>query len=401
MKALKGIFTAAMCGAMLLAAGCGGGSSSHQNIITTSGSNVQSISVSSGPTGNYANGAFTSVTLCTPGTSTCQTIDGILIDTGSSGLRVLSSALSVTLTQQKALDGNPVAECLPFVSGYTWGSVVTADMTIAGEKASSLPVQMIGGSSFPVPASCSDNGPSENTLADLGANGILGVGTFAQDCGGACVTTGASNPELYFECPSGGCTVVAEPLAQQVVNPVALFATDNNGVILELPSATSPQVSLTGSMVFGIGTQSNNALNGATVYAVDDFGNFVTTFNNQTYAQSFLDSGSNGLYFLTQSQAGIPVCSDADFFYCPSSTQNLSADTQGAGGSPSTSVNFSVGNADDLFNNNPDAFVFGTLAGPNSLPGFDWGLPFFYGRNVYTAIAGQSTPGGSGPFWAY
>jgi len=32
---------------------------------------------------------------------------------------------------------------------------------------------------------------------------------------------------------------------------------------------------------------------------------------------------------------------------------------------------------------------------------FDWGLPFFYGRNVYAAIEQQSTPGGVGPYFAY
>lgn len=53
---------------------------------------------------------------------------------------------------------------------------------------------------------------------------------------------------------------------------------------------------------------------------------------------------------------------------------------------------------DDLFNDNPTAFVFEDLAGPKSLDGFDWGLPFFYGRNVFTAIEGQSTPGGTGPY---
>jgi hypothetical protein len=72
----------------------------------------------------------------------------------------------------------------------------------------------------------------------------------------------------------------------------------------------------------------------------------------------------------------------------------------GANGT-SGAVSFSVANADDLFNANPTATVFVNLAGPNSLAGFDWGLPFFFGRNVYTAIESKSTPGGTGPYWAF
>src|SRR5581483_9230831 len=62
--------------------------------------NTQQIVVNAGPAGNYFNGAFTSVTICAPGTSNCQTVDGVLVDTGSSGLRVLSSALSLNLSPQ-------------------------------------------------------------------------------------------------------------------------------------------------------------------------------------------------------------------------------------------------------------------------------------------------------------
>lgn len=58
----------------------------------------------------------------------------------------------------------------------------------------------------------------------------------------------------------------------------------------------------------------------------------------------------------------------------------------------------SVANADSLFATNDSEL--GRLAGP--FPGsFDWGLPFFYGRNVFTAIEGKSTPQGSGPYWAF
>ena len=337
---LNRIMGVVTCGMLLFAAACGGSSSSSKQTTTPppTGSNVMAITVNAGPAGNYANGAFANVTVCTPGTSTCQTIDGVLVDTGSSGLRVLSSALTLSLPQQDASDGNPVAECLPFVLGYTWGPVQTADIELAGEKASSVPIQVINESAFPLPSSslCANNpgGPSD-TLSTLGANGILGVGNFAQDCGGACALppSSAQNPDLYYECPASGCTAIAESLTEQLQNPVALFSADNNGVIIELPAVSAPEVSLSGSLVFGIGTQSNNGLNGATVYGVDDSGNFITTFNSVAESQSFLDSGSNGFFF---SDASILPCSDLDDdFYCPSSTLNLSATNAGASGTPS------------------------------------------------------------------
>jgi hypothetical protein len=408
MRRVNRILAVAASALLLLGVGCGGGSSSHANSNTTSntststGANVQPITVNAGPDGNYVNGAFTSVTVCSPGTSTCQTIAGVLVDTGSSGLRVLSSALTdVTLPQQKAASGAPVVECLPFVSGFTWGPVESADVQMAGEKASSVPVQVINQTAYPVPTACSNFGSSQDST--LHANGILGVGLFAQDCGEACVSTGASNPNLYYECPASGCVVVGETLSQQVANPVALFSSDNNGVIIELPAAPNPEATLSGSLIFGIGTQSNNAIGAATKYAVDNFANFTTVFKGQSYSSSFLDSGSNGLFFLTAASSGIPDCADANFFYCPTSpsTLSLSAVNQGAGGVGSGTVNFSVANADNLFKDDPNDTVLGDLAGHNALAGFDWGLPFFYGRNVFTAIEGKSTPAGVGPYWAY
>ncbi|HEY1677370.1 MAG TPA: DUF3443 domain-containing protein [Candidatus Sulfotelmatobacter sp.] len=403
MKLVTALLLFVACALALVSVACGG-SSAHTNAATTpvatSGSNVQAISVNSGVDANYANGIFTSVTVCAPGSTSCQTIDNVLVDTGSSGLRILSTALTVSLAQQTSTDGNPVAECLPFVSGFTWGPVETADVQISGETAASLPVQVIGESAFAVPAACSSQGAAMDTVTALGANGILGIGVFAQDCGGACTLTGASNPGLYYQCPSAGCAAISESLSQQVQNPVALFAQDNNGVIIELPAASAPEPSLTGSLVFGIGTQSNNGLGSASIYNVDDFGNFITSYKNVAYNQSFIDSGSNGLFFLTSSLTGIVACSGGDF-YCPPTTQSLSAVTEGATNATSGTIDFSVANADNLFNNNPSAFVFPALAGPNSISGFDWGLPFFYGRNVFTAIQGQSTPGGSGPYWAY
>jgi hypothetical protein len=397
MTKLRGCLIFVVSASAMVAVGCGGSSSRKMNTIASTGQNVVAISVNGGPDGDYANGLFVSVTVCTPGTSTCQTIPNVLVDTGSSGLRLLSSVLTVSLSQQNGANG-PVAECLPFLSGFTWGPVQTADIQIGGESASSVPIQAINETTFPVPSGCTNFGvPSMDSLQALGANGLLGVGLFAQDCGPACALSGASNPGLYYQCPSSVCQVAAEPLAQQVPNPVAMFASDNNGVVIELPTSSAPAASLSGSLVFGIGTQANNATSGAMVYTVDDFGNFTTSYKGQAYSSSFIDSGSNGYFFLDSSTTGIPDCGSASGFYCPSSTQNLSATNQGANGA-SGMVNFSVGNAETLFGN-PTDFVFGTLGGPGQ--DFDWGLPFFYGRNVFTAIEGKSTPGGNGPYWGY
>jgi hypothetical protein len=314
----------------------------------------------------------------------------------------------VALLQQKAPDGNPVAECLPFLASYTWGPVQAGDVQIGGEKASAVPIQVLSDTDFALPgaSTCKTSGfKSADTLQTLGANGILGVGLFAQDCGGACALpagSGSKNPDWYYECPSSGCVPMStgEALAQQVTNPVALFPSDNNGVIVELPSISGAATTVNGSLVFGIGTQSNNGLSSATVYTAPGFV-FTTTYSGHSYPGSFLDSGSNGYFFADTT--GIMDCSgNGSGFYCPATTQNLSATNQGANGASGT-VKFTIANAQTLFANASD-HAFSDLGGPtlgSNVNYFDWGLPFFFGRNVFTAIEGKSTPGGTGPYWAY
>ena len=139
--------------------GCSGGGNQHYRgwRLGFHDSNVQSFTVNSGPAAApplnapYVNGGFTSVTVCVPGSTTsCQTIGGILVDTGSSGLRILSSALTISPTQQKSANGDAIAECVPFVDGFTWGPVQMVDMKIAGEQAKSLPIQVIDGQASPL-----------------------------------------------------------------------------------------------------------------------------------------------------------------------------------------------------------------------------------------------------------
>ena len=147
--------------------------------MTTPGSNVVDVVVGAGPTGSSVNALYTTVTVCVPGSATqCQTIDNILVDTGSYGLRLLAPALTLSLGVMAAPDGNALVECTVFVDGFSWGPVAAADIQIAGELASSVPVQLIGDSRFTtVSSDCSSTGgTAENTVATFGANGVLGIG---------------------------------------------------------------------------------------------------------------------------------------------------------------------------------------------------------------------------------
>jgi hypothetical protein len=411
---LRNWLTPALCAALMLLQGCGGGgggggngtssatATAGTNTIVLAGSNVQPISVDAG-LGGSVNLAFTSVTLCAPGSSNCQTIDNVLIDTGSSGLRIMSSALapSLSLPQQIDAKGDPVVECAHFADGYAWGPAKLADLKISGERANSLPIQVIGDPKFSLaPSRCSATGPAKNSVSEMGANGILGLAIFRQDCGNACVLSGS--PGMYYTCPSSGCQPAAIPLALQLQQPVSMFAVNNNGVIIELPSVPAGGAIKTGgSLVFGIGTQTNNRIGSAAVIGVDPgTANFTTIYNSTSYSASFIDSGSNAFFF---AGASTPVCTDPSVagFYCPPATKNLSATIQGRNGT-SASVNFSVGNALTLLTSNPGFAAFGNLGAPQLGPtSFDWGLPFFYGRNVYTAIDGASTPAGPGPYVAF
>jgi hypothetical protein len=305
------------------------------------------------------------------------------------------------LQLQVDASNNPIAACAQFVGSYSWGSVKLADVTLASETAASVPVQIIADPDFAdVPSSCSTAGAASDTVAKLGGNGLLGVGTFRQDCGDACV--GKAIPGTYYACPGDrGCSPTAIPLGNQVTNPVALLPSDNNGVLIQLPAIDARgATNVIGSLVLGIGTRANNALGSAQAYGVDSSGDFTTVFNGQAYLHSFVDSGSNFFFFTT---TALPACAEMgeNGFYCPSSTQSLTAVTLGTNGT-SGSVSFSVANAHSLFTSNTAGTAFSNIAA--TFPGgtgFDWGLPFFFGRNVFTAIEGASTPAGTGPYVAY
>ena len=366
-------------------------------------SNVVDVVVNGGPDGTSVNSLYTTVTICVPGSTTqCQTIDNILVDTGSYGLRLLAQVLTLTLPVAPALpSNNALVECTVFLDGYSWGPVAAVDLTIASEKAGSLPVQIIGDARYPtVPADCSSAGANtpEDSVAAFHANGVLGIGAFVLDCPACAVNT---IPATYYACTSTACTNTAVALASQVQNPVHLFAADNNGTIITLPAVGSGgAASLTGSLIFGIDTQANNQSGSQTILALQtsgtNVGGLTTVFNGQALTQSFFDSGSNGNFF---DDSTIALCpSNLTPFYCPTSTVTRTATLQGATGTTNL-VTFFVADASSI---GAAITAFPNLAGTTSVANsFDWGLPFYYGRRVATAIEGFTTSAGSGPYVAF
>ena len=410
---------------MLVMASCGGSSSSSTTSTTPATNNSTALVVNSGPANNYINGVYTTVTICAPGSSNCQTVDNVLVDTGSVGLRILASAF--TTIQQTSLgviqdtSDDQLQECIQYGdTSYSWGPMWAADVEIAGEKASGVAIQVIGGNTgnatfANVPSQCLampvnpnlPNGGNEDTVDSFGANGILGVGPYPYDCGSGC--TSGSNltqvPYPYYVCPTGqACAATAVPAQYQAINPVAFFSSsDNNGVMITLDSVPAQgAVSAAGTMNFGVGTQSDNALTGATLYAVDTSELIPTvTYGGLSYTYlNVLDTGSSTLAVSDASTLGIAECADAPPLYCPSSTVTLSnIGVMGYGGVGSGTTSLSIANGDQLFSANPTFAVFNNLGeGTGTSPATDWfdfGLPFILGKTIYSGIAGTTVPNGA------
>jgi hypothetical protein len=404
----------------VLCAACGGGggsppatgasadaSTGSSTAPPVAGNNVVAITVDAGPegTGYNANRLYAEVTICQPGsTSACQTIDHVLVDTGSVGLRVLSSAIpaGLNLVAQTGNAGLPLLSCAQFVDNtFAWGPVVTADVALGAKRASAVPVQVIADPAYnKLQGACSTTGNALTSAAILGAKGILGVGLFQQDCGQRCTTTLANG--YYYTCSGAACLTATRStasIAQQIKNPVPLFATDNNGLVIDLPSVSnSGATSVIGSMIFGVGTQSNNQVSGSTLLMTNASGNITTVFAGRQLTDSFLDTGSNGLYFDSSTIVG--CTGNAIGFYCPASLTALSATLSGTNGL-SIPVTFAIDNALNLFAGVSN-IVLPTLSGTiGSSRTFDWGLPFFLGRRVAFGIEGQPSALGTGPYYAF
>jgi hypothetical protein len=375
-------------------------------VANTSAPNVLPVTVDGGPIGFLAsdlgpqvNQPYTSVTVCTPGSSSdCQVIDHILVVSYFTGLRIFASALNpggVTppggaVPVPVTIGGNPLRECLVY-DGYAWGSVARADVHLGGYVLSSLPIQLIGdAASGAAPSDCAATGSNFGTVQFLAANGILGINGFASsyDCP-SCAT--AAQATTYYSCPSpGSCVSTAVPLVSQLVNPISQVPTYNNGAILSLeaPVPTGAQ-SATGTLTLGIDIDDTNQLGTTPLLTVSSIGAFTTSFAGTVYT-SFISTGATANYFPSST---LELCDDSNL-YCPATPLTETATLIGANNTQ-VAETFAITNADADFDNTEFAVLPG-LSGPYSA-NFIWGVPFFYGKSVYLLYAGQTVAGVTGP----
>jgi len=250
------------------------------------------------------------------------------------------------------------------------------------------------------PAKCT-SGPGgnveEDTVAAFGANGIIGIGYFLKDCGATCPADGS----VYSDCTTTTCTGYAALTAEQVPNPVGTFASDNNGVIIQLPDVpTTGGTNITGTLVFGIGTAANNALApGATVYTVSaSTGSFSAKYAGTTMPDSFVDSGSNALYFPNVSSL-LTLCTAPNLtFYCPTPDTTVTAEITGVNNALA-SITLPVNNLSEIGTATAFPGLAGTISGLPTT--FDFGLPFFFSRTVYLAFEGSTLGGEMAPAIAF
>ena len=310
--------TALIC---LAATSCGGsspiptGGGSSGSTTVTPASNVASVVVNGGPVAlQYpaVNTLYTTVTVCAPGSTTqCQTIDNIQVDTQSYGLRILASVLTISLPVTTASDGNSLVECTQFVDGYSLGA--GGERGPADERREGL----------------FDPGSGHRIVEfHHGARRLFGYRSRGRHRGDIrcqrhrrhrhfppglrAVLCGDRHPTATtIPVPRPRATPSPRRLTRQVANPVPFFAVDNNGTMIILPNvAESGAATVTGSLIFGVDTESNNTSGSQTVLAVQGSadlmpGDLPTIFAGQTLADSFIDSGSNALYFNDSSIAPV------------------------------------------------------------------------------------------------
>lgn len=404
MYQIKNILITCLCAASatLITACNSGGSSSPSSCnygtapAAPTDSNQVQIMAGCGLNNVGNNVPYVSVTICQDSSgANCQTINNVLLDTGSIGLKinqsVLNSKLLSGLTSINDTTTNlPLSSCNLYGGGYLFTNAYTATVKLGGMTSNNMPIQVINDiNQSTVPASCSLVS-FNNLLANSGANGVIGVNpqVFASN----------SHVKLYIESQAGVYTQLdyktanSDPILN--VNPIVGFA-ESNGLIISLPAVTAnSNTNIYGVLTFGVNTRANNQINNASVQLIgnksSELGYFKSTSTTNVTSRTIFDTGTNGyvVYGLNMAQCGNN--------YCPGSPTTWTSSLSNWGFDITTSYNESIQISNPV---NQASAIMPNWAFVSNTPGITvYGLPFFFGKNVYAQFPTESQ---ASPVWGY
>jgi hypothetical protein len=340
------------------------------------------------------NEPYTNIKICEPGSTTnCQVIDHVIVDSGSDGLRFMEGVIkSSLLTHLPAMTvkGKTITECETYVDSYTYGPLLYADLYFGGKVVKKFPLQLAT-NAFTPPTDCSDQGGEKtNTPALFGGNGLVGVAFPLTDM------------TPYYACQSNGPDCKASDYAG-LPNLVSVFEKDNNGAVITLPaiSAQGAGTPVLGSLIFGVGTESNNKPPTGTKALKNDlaYGEFNVELGSNK-AQAYIDSGTSNLV-VTGDWAQCSASTGLEGFFCPDDKVTISMGLSSIGSTkPAYDIGLIIENANSLLDEGDVAYDdIAEYVSSSASAGGDYalGLTAFFGRTMYFVFNGRSSDLGTGP----
>ncbi len=378
--------------------------------------NVIPVTVGRSLVSPSVNVPLVTIKVCVPGTQICQSIDHVLLDTGSTGLSIFSNTtggeINTTMTPLPHLQdvlGRNIYDCFAYGDGFVdAGGMYQADVYIGNHKA---PIQTIGvfGDSETYFSTLCQRNPVVNTQPSgdyviqspsgtigRGINGILGIAPYKLSL---INETTAQACDSLFSCVAYQYTSVNAPS-----NILSRLTTDNNGFTLSLPSLTIPADSeynsppFTGNIILGINTKSNNIITSTPIYLSSE--GYIFCYSGSWKANILFDTGGVA-YFIGNSLINLLTPYGysivyGDFIALPDNESlHITLPSYDA---HNTKINLEITISDTATMKKIWAgSVIPDLVFTNNIPQlsntFDFGIPFFFGKNVSFLFDGATMQG--------
>lgn len=242
-----------------------------------------------------------------------------------------------------------------------------------------------------VPSYCSGLGRLADLMKTSGAKGILGINPMVIESNSNVVMYTGSSGNYSLAIESAG------PIPNLFVNPISAFTQHNNGAIISYPRVSNTaNTGVYGTLTFGVGTALNNVIP-VSVNMVTGESSYLGYFGsneNGWPVSGIFDSGTNTLGI---GGYDIPTCANLSF--CPSSPTTVTPSIYNYDGSGTRiSLSVQLSSVEGLAN-----YSILPYWGNRLLPSYGqaiYGMPFFYGKNVYLEFYDNSQPD-SYPRWGF